>query len=238
MSKQQQEGNSLKNEDISRVNGKERTRNFAFLVYPDSAPADWRDKLTEAHVEALISPLHDKDKNPDGTPKKPHWHVLVMYSSVKTWAQAQQLRDSVGGVGREEVASTRGYARYLCHLDNPEKAQYSPDDVVELGGADYMSITRRAADSTKAVRDMLGYIRENDVLFFCDFMDYCADERPDWFEVLLGGNIYPVYTYLKARSKKAELIARECERVSQGKQSSSRFIVDESTGEVIGEEGR
>lgn len=219
-----QEGKALKNEGNSPKNGQERTRNFAFLVYPDSAPADWRETLSEAHVEALISPLHDKDVNPDGTQKKPHWHVLIMYSGVKSRAQAAKLRDAVGGVGWEEVASTRGYARYLIHADNPEKAQYSAEDVVELGGADYSAITRRAADSTKAVREMLAFIRENDVLFFCDFMDYCSDERPDWFEVLLGGNIYPVYTYLKARAKKGEMLNRD---VGRG------YRVDLSTGEIV-----
>ena len=198
----------------------ERTRNFAFLVYPDSAPADWRETLNEAHVECLISPLHDKDVNPDGTQKKPHWHVMVMYSSVKTRKQAAELRDAVGGVGWENVASARGYARYLCHLDNPEKAQYSPEDVAELGGADYADVTRRATDAVKAVREMMRYIRENNVWFYSDFVDYCAEERPDWFEALVTRNTYAVYTYIKARSQKADICARSG--------------VDPETGEVIG----
>jgi hypothetical protein len=197
----------------------ERTRNFAFLVYPDSAPDGWRETLNEAHVECLISPLHDKDVNPDGTQKKPHWHVMVMYSSVKTRAQAAELRDAVGGVGWENVASARGYARYLCHLDNPEKAQYNTEDVVEMGGADYAEVTRRATDAVKAVSEMMGFIRENNVLFYSDFVDYCREERPDWFESLITRNTYAVYTYIKARSKKAEM----CERMG----------VDSETGEVI-----
>lgn len=186
----------------------ERTRNFAFLVYPDSAPDNWRDVLDNAHVECLISPLHDKDVNPDGTQKKPHWHVMVMFSSVKTRKQASVLRDAVGGVGWENVASTRGYARYLCHLDNPEKAQYNQEDIVELGGADYSDIIRRATDTVKAVREMMKYIRDNDIMFYSDFVDYCVENRPEWFESLVNHNTYAVYTYIKARSKKLELIER------------------------------
>lgn len=210
-----------KNQGKSPDKSGERTRNFAFLVYPDSAPPEWRETLSEAHVECLISPLHDKDVNPDGSQKKPHWHVMVMYSSVKTKKQAAELRDAVGGVGWENVASARGYARYLCHLDNPEKAQYSPEDVVEMGGADYSDVTRRATDAVKAVREMMRYIRENDVQFYSDFVDYCADERPDWFESLVTRNTYAVYTYIKARSKKAEI----CER--------NGMMVDPDTGEII-----
>lgn len=193
-----------KNPDLSG----ERTRNFAFLVYPDSAPAGWIETLQETHVEGFVSPIHDGDSNPDNTQKKTHYHVMIMYSSVKTRKQAAELRDSVGGVGWENVASARGYARYLCHLDNPEKAQYNPEDVIELGGACYADMIRRPADAVKAVREMMCYIRENNVLFYSDFVDYCADERPEWFETLVTRNTYAVYTYIKARSKKAEICAR------------------------------
>ena len=210
---------TIENQEKTPDKSGERTRNFAFLVYPDSALADWRETLNEAHVECFISPLHDKDVNPDGSQKKPHWHVMVMYSSVKTKKQAAELRDAIGGVGWENVASARGYARYLCHLDNPEKAQYSPEDVVELGGADYADVIRRATDAVKAVSEMMCYIRENNVLFYSDFVDYCADERPDWFESLVTRNTYAVYTYIKARSKKAEICARSG--------------IDPETGEVI-----
>ena len=85
------------------------------------------DKLDQLHVAALISPLHDKDTNPSGEPKKPHYHVLLMFEGVKDYeTQVKPIFAEIGGVGREMVNSARGYARYLCHLDNPEKAQYEP----------------------------------------------------------------------------------------------------------------
>ena len=202
------------------INGdKVRTRTYAFLLYPDSAVPDWRDKLNDLHVEALVSPLHDKDINPDGTLKKPHWHVLIMYSSVKTLTQAKQLRDILGGVGWENVASTRGYARYLCHLDNPEKAQYSQDDVIEFGGADYAEIIRRSSDNVKTLAEMMQFIDENNINFYYDFVKYCKSERLDWFEVLVTRSTYTIYTYIKARAYK--LVAME-------------NAVDEETGELKG----
>lgn len=215
----------------------ERTRNFAFLVYPDSAAPNWRETLNDAHVECFISPLHDRDVNPDGDLKKPHWHVMVMFSSVKTRKQASVIRDAVGGVGWENVASARGYARYLCHLDNPEKAQYDVEDVVELGGADYSDVIRRATDAVKSVREMMRYIRENNVMFYSDFVDYCADERPEWFEALVTRNTYAVYTYIKARSKKLDILSRDMSNDSDSRSSiydpRPGPYIDLDTGEIF-----
>lgn len=107
-----------------------RTRNFATVVYPESAPADWMDRLNDYHVAALVSPLHDRDTNPSGEPKKPHYHVMLIFEGPKEFeTQVKPIFDDIGGVGREMVNSARGYARYLCHLDNPEKAQYDPAEV-------------------------------------------------------------------------------------------------------------
>ena len=97
-----------------------RTRNFATVVYPESSILNWREVLQEQFVPCFISPLHDQDVNPTGEAKKPHYHVLIMFDSVKTVEQARDIFLKIGGVGCEIVNSLRGYARYLCHLDNPE----------------------------------------------------------------------------------------------------------------------
>lgn len=97
-----------------------RTRNYACIVYPDSAPENWQNIVAESKIPCFISPLHDKDVNPDGTPKKPHYHVMVMYDGPKTEEQAKAFFSTFNGVGPEVVNSVRGYARYLKHMDNPE----------------------------------------------------------------------------------------------------------------------
>ena len=77
------------------TSGKGRTRNFATVVYPESAPENWQDILSEQFVPAFISPLHDKDINPTGEPKKPHYHVVIMFDSTKTSEQAKEIFDKV-----------------------------------------------------------------------------------------------------------------------------------------------
>ena len=66
-----------------------RARAWTAMMYQESAPDGWKDKLANLLVEALISPLHDKDvwtdedeaENPvhkAGSPKSPLAHCCVV----------------------------------------------------------------------------------------------------------------------------------------------------------------
>ena len=57
-------------------NGSGRSRSYATVVYPESAP-DFLERLNDLKVPCFVSPLHDKDINPTGEAKKPHYHVLA-----------------------------------------------------------------------------------------------------------------------------------------------------------------
>lgn len=177
-----------------------RARNFATVVYPESAPENWQGILAENHIAAFISPLHDQDKNPTGEPKKPHYHVVVMYEGVKTKEQVKAVFDQIGGVGVEDVQSIRGYARYLCHMDNPEKAQYSADDVRSIGGADYAGTIGLAIDKYKAIREMITFCNEYNVVSYSDLLEYCAENRFDWFRILCDCGTVVMKEYLKSKN--------------------------------------
>lgn len=179
--------------------GAGRTRNYATVVYPESAPENWHQIVSEAKIPLFISPLHDKDINPTGEPKKPHYHVQAMFESVKTREQAHEFFKSFGGVGCEVVNSTRGYARYLCHLDNPEKHQYKIEDVKCYGGADYMHAIGTSADKAKAIKEMIAYIEENDIVSFAELLRYSSVNRSDWFDCLINSGAYITKEYIKSR---------------------------------------
>lgn len=177
-----------------------RTRNYATVVYPESAPAHWLSILEESHVPACVSPLHDSDVNPDGEKKKEHYHVVIMFDSVKTPEQAKEVFDSIGGVGCEAVKSIRGYIRYLCHLDNPEKFHYDIDKVTSLNGADYIDLCSLPSDKYAIICEMTTYIRNNHIKSFSRFMDYCASNQPDWFRSLCDNCAYIIMEYIKANN--------------------------------------
>lgn len=159
-----------------------RARIFATVVYPESAPEDWREQLDAAHVAAMVSPLHDADTLPTGEQKKPHWHVLWRYEGKKSPAQAQELVKLIGGAGAVEiVADYRGYARYLCHLDSPDKAQYSPEDVQTFGGANWAEVALSDAERTDALLDEIeDWIDDTGCVSYVALCRYARRQRPDW----------------------------------------------------------
>lgn len=177
-----------------------RSRNFATVVYPESAPENWLEILQQRCVPCLVSPLHELDCNPDGEVKKAHYHVLLKFDGKKCTDTVKEICQSFGGVGCETVQSFRGYARYLCHLDNPEKAQYSVDDVKSFGGVDYLGEIGTVHNKYKAIREMIDYCRVNKVTSFSVLFEYAMDERDDWFRVLCDNGTYPVKEYLKSAS--------------------------------------
>ncbi|MDD6305347.1 MAG: replication protein [Clostridiales bacterium] len=177
---------------------KRRTRNYATVVYPDSAPADWILKLQEQCVPALISPLHDKDINADGTLKKEHYHVMILFDGVKTSEQAQEVFSVIGGVGIEPIKCARAYARYLCHLDNPEKAQYNIEDVISCSGADYYTMINLATDKYSAIGEMIEFCLQKGVVSYAQLLLYAKEERQDWFRVLCDNGTLTMVQFLKS----------------------------------------
>lgn len=190
-----------------------RARNWACVVYPESAPENWKEILSNEHTQILVSPLHDKDVDPQNQPKKPHYHVIVMYEGKKSPEQIKTFFSSFCGVGQEVVKSIRGYARYLCHLDNPEKAQYSVEDVSCFGGVDYLSIIDLPTDKYKSIKEMMEFCRLNNIVSYSDLLDYCAESHFDWFRVLCDSGTLVMKEYLKSRSwsfsKQHELSEKE-----------------------------
>lgn len=196
-----------------------RTRNFATVVYPESAPEKWQQILEEQFIPAFISPLHENDVNPTGEPKKAHYHVILMFDGKKSVEQAKEVFDMIGGVGCEVVKSIRGYARYLCHLDNPEKAQYEPSLVRSLCGADYMDTIGLAVDEYIAISEMEEFCEKYNVYSFFALSRYARMHRPDWHRVLTRKCTIYMKEYLQS--------------MKWSRENNLCDIVDPETGEVI-----
>ena len=113
-----------------------KKRNWAFVVYPESAPNDWIEQLQQRGVGGALSPLHDKDLNATGEPKKAHWHVIVTYEGPTAQSVVERLTEHLNAPKPIPLEQVRGYYRYLTHKDNPEKAQYDEKDIQTLNGFD------------------------------------------------------------------------------------------------------
>lgn len=178
-----------------------KKRNWAFTAWPDSLPEDWKEQLQKTGLPIAISPLHDRDVNATGEPKKPHYHVMLFYSGPTSYSVVKRLTDGLNQPIPQAVEQVRGYYRYLTHMDNPEKAQYSPADIQTLNGfdiGDYVEMTK--SEVTKVKRALADYIVENDLREYADLieMTMCEGVPPEWFDIASSQTMF--FTgFLKSR---------------------------------------
>lgn len=193
----------------------DRKRCFATIVYPESAPENWRNILSDMHVQACISPLHDRDLYevpekvcPDQHVKKykkEHYHVMLYFEGKQSDQTVMTMISKFGGVGLEHIISKSAYARYLIHADNPEKAQYAATDVRCLGGADYYKWSGLDSDPMMFIGDIMDFIDKHDVVSFYNLAKYARKYRPEWHKVLATRNTIFFKEYLKSRNWEGSL---------------------------------
>lgn len=167
-----------------------RYRQWTIVVYPESAPENWRNLLNgQTWIE---SPLHDKDINPDGTVKKPHWHILIAFDGKKSYEQVKLIADSLNGASPQYVQNMVGMVRYLAHIDNPEKAQYDPKKIIGYG-IDVDKYLQNAIDIENIICDVEDFIDEHKIIEYgklCRVARNMKDEHPDWHKVISTHTIH------------------------------------------------
>lgn len=148
-------------------------RNWAFVIYPESMPTDWFDRLEKTGLPFAISPLHDKDVDPTGENKKPHYHVICQYTNTTTQKNVKEnVCDIVNGTLPIKLESIKGMYRYHLHLDNPDKYQYDDRDRTFINGFDISSVealTKTEVD--KIIKEILSLIYDNDIKEYSDLLD-------------------------------------------------------------------
>lgn len=182
----------------------DRSRSFSFVVYPESAPDNWRDIIDSEHIQWAESPLHEFDTDPNGEIKKPHWHIVVYFESLKTIDQVKKIIEPLNCTIPIKINSLRGMVRYFAHLDNPEKYQYSVDQIIGHGGMDVSDLLRLSASARYSmIRKMCQFVADNDITEFFQLMDYAMVEKyEDWFPLLCDNSAYIVNQYIKSNRQR------------------------------------
>lgn len=141
------------------------------MLYPESIPADWKQRLELISVPIAISPLHDRDKSSvEGQMyKKAHYHVIYVAKNPVT---PESVRIKIKRLlGDKSIAKVQIIARsmesmylYLTHESKDavekKKHKYSKHDIALLNNFD---IDRYITLDVEDKDDML-----NDV---CDLID-------------------------------------------------------------------
>lgn len=158
-----------------------------------------------------------------GDLKKPHRHVYVEYDYSKPLSAALNDFRNLGIVYLEPVRSRSAYIRYLCHLDDDDKARYAVDDVICIGGCDISPLY------------VLTQVQSTLIQF--NVMDFIAEERVTTFTRLLDG--------LRAAKMMGEFAAvtrnwgmwREYIRMKRPVFTVDGIDFDGETGEVMTSDG-
>lgn len=206
---------------------KTKKRYWTFVLYPESAPSDWRDVLQKTGLEIAISPLHDRDKDPTGEAKKPHYHIILCYDGPTTGSAVKRLIDDLNQPMPLPIDSVRGLYRYFTHKDNPDKYQYKEKDITSLNGFNINSYADlSSSDKTKIKFELTRFIRENSLHEYSDFIDKVMDlNKPDYFLIASTNTVY-FNAYLTSKRNK---IKDGLERIN----NTNYALLNKETGEVI-----
>lgn len=189
-----------------KTRGHDRTRIWAAVVYPESAPENWRDILDDYHIEWAESPLHEFDTNPTGEVKKAHWHIVLAFDGPKSYEQVVEILAPLNGPIPQRCHSLKGAVRYFAHLDNPEKYQYSVSDIVAHGGFDVAAALAPSSSERYAIiTEMIQYVKAEGVTEYQDLMDYALAEHSDtWFPLLCDSCTVVMQQYIKSQRHRQE----------------------------------
>lgn len=184
---------------------------WTFVCYPESLPDDWPDRMAALHVPIAYI-LHDSDLDDDGNVKKPHYHVIAKYESVKTLDQVREDFAFTGIDFFEPVRSFKTMCRYLCHLDEPGKHQYNPDDVVCVSGIS-LDLSRKFSrtEELAMIADMTAFVEDNDIHEFAAIWAFAAKNNVDWLGILASRSAYGISQYI--RSRRCAAAARESREI-------------------------
>jgi hypothetical protein len=177
-----------------------RARWWTIIVYPDSAPDNWQDIISEGMTQWACSPLHDADTDgTDESTKKPHWHIMIHYEGKKAFSTVKMLADAICAPVPRVINSPSAMARYLIHLDQPDKHQYAYADIQQFNGMDLSEYFRpTSAQRTKIIADMQHWVDTEGVTELHTLMRHARKEMPDWWDVLANTSTYIMEKYISS----------------------------------------
>lgn len=192
-----------------------KSKYFCCVLYPDSSTYD-TDKLIKAlaeeHLTFAVSPIHDRDVEDDGSPKKAHYHLLLAYSSATTLDNIRSWF-KICGMLESDLHSVRvcasgvGYYRYLTHKDNPEKAQYDDNDIRVFNDSDelFKKFSKTASEKIDDLVRIFQIVDELNTISFHNLIQYLMLNERDLFKMLTSSSALAICVKEYQRSLEYDL---------------------------------
>lgn len=165
------------------------------IFWLESAPANWKDVISEKLQIPYCYCIHDKDVNEgDEDKRKPHVHLIMAFPNTTTYNHAlqtfQELIPNAAIVKR--VINIRYMYNYLIHdtddARSKNKFQYSPEERItgndfDIGAFEQVSV----AEKHKMIKQLIDFIRDNGFTNMIDFfnnLETCFDDS--YLDIVYG----------------------------------------------------
>ncbi len=184
-----------------------QSRVFTCELYPDSSSYDCDMLLRRLsyYWDKYYYILHDKDVyteedydkylsenkyEPDwviGQRKKPHYHVIGVNGSPCMLGRAAK-KFGVPSNHVQPVQKFKNTVQYLIHLNNPNKYQYEPEEII-TNDESLPTILKRKQEAEEKADMLLQFILTSDVCSITELSKY-AIKNHLWDELRRGQHIY------------------------------------------------
>lgn len=192
-----------------------KSKYFCTVLYPDSTTYDTDNvikALAEEHFTFAVSPIHDRDVDDNGSPKKVHYHLLLSYSSATTlnnirgWFEVCGMTESDLHAVRV-CASGVGYYRYLTHKDNPEKAQYNDNDIRVFNDFDniFKKFANTEIDKIDNLVRLFQIVDKLNTISFHSLLQYLMINERDLFKMITSSSALAICVKEYQRSLEYDL---------------------------------
>lgn len=129
-------------------------------VYPESAPEDWKIGITQSGIKWACSMIHDQDvfappSHKAGEPKKPHYHVCLVWPNPTTWKNASNFLQTLAGSSAVKFCvSVTGTVDYWDHDEETNKVKYDKELIEFYNGfvpEDFADLKKEETRRIKAI---------------------------------------------------------------------------------------
>lgn len=175
-----------------------KKRNWGAVIYPDSAPSDWFEILQLKGLSFAVSPLHDKDLDPHGELKKPHYHIILCYGSPTTFNNVKTLLQELNQPIPIALESVRGYYRYFTHKDNPDKYQYLETEIRSANAFNVDDVLN-AFEVFQNLKLIQNLILELEIFEYSILMDYLLTHDDQTLYNVACSHTLFLNTYIKSK---------------------------------------
>lgn len=167
-----------------------KARYWNGVLYPENMIENWEDEISYILQIPYAYCIHDKDKNNDGTDRKTHIHIIIVFPNTTTYNHALSVlnelsKDGTSAINKvERTKNIRFSYDYLIHNtdDCKKKNKYLYDiseritgNNFDIGAYEQIGLVEK----NEIFVELSEAIRKNGFTNYMDFYEFVVDTFDD-----------------------------------------------------------